>query len=108
MFNQEDYTGDNSTTVYRMDDCTYIRLPVCNVLQLLRPIKIEQAEVIHWSQYQEYADQYYYSSITCYMQAMTSNGLYTSYGGSTDSFLANLPKRRSMCLRCYSRIFLRH
>jgi hypothetical protein len=108
MFNQVDHNGDNSTTVYCMDDCTYIRLPVCKALQLLRPIKIEQTEIIHWSQYQGYADQYYFRSVAIYMKAMTSNALYTSYGGSTDSFLANLPKRTAMCLSCYSRIVLKH
>ncbi len=107
MNTQQSNQFNEMTTVQCEGDFTYVRLPLSKVVQLLRPIMREQPDVIHWSQYQEYADQYYFRSINIYMQYLSSHRLYTTYGGENDSFLANLPKRNAMCLQCYSRIILR-
>ena len=58
-----------------MDDCIYVSLPLNKVVQLLRPIRREKPEVIHWPQYQECADQYFYRSINILMHYIFSTGL---------------------------------
>ena len=58
-------------------------------------------EPLEVSNYQNYANQEYFKSISRYIQNIDHYAQYTTYGGQDDSFAANLPKRHALCLMCY-------